>query len=48
MSEDRPKKSLGQHWLHDLGALQAIVLAADVRRPLEREEVEVERETMGV
>lgn len=31
MSEDRPKKSLGQHWLYDLDALQAIVAAADVQ-----------------
>lgn len=31
MSESKPKKSLGQHWLHDLDALQAIVAAADVR-----------------
>ncbi|MDB5182423.1 MAG: putative Ribosomal small subunit methyltransferase [Candidatus Saccharibacteria bacterium] len=31
MSEDRPKKSLGQHWLHDIDALQAIVDAADVQ-----------------
>ena len=30
MSEDRPKKSLGQHWLHDLDALRAIVAGADV------------------
>jgi 16S rRNA (adenine1518-N6/adenine1519-N6)-dimethyltransferase len=31
MSEDRPKKSLGQHWLYDTEALQAIVAAADVQ-----------------
>ncbi len=31
MSETKPKKSLGQHWLHDIDALQAIVAAADVR-----------------
>jgi 16S rRNA (adenine1518-N6/adenine1519-N6)-dimethyltransferase len=31
MSEDRPKKSLGQHWLYDLEALQAMVAAADVK-----------------
>ena len=31
MSESKPKKSLGQHWLHDLDALQAIVAAADVQ-----------------
>lgn len=30
MSEERPKKSLGQHWLHDVDALQAIVAAADI------------------
>jgi len=30
MSEERPKKSLGQHWLYDVEALQAIVAAADV------------------
>ncbi len=31
MSEDRPKKSLGQHWLYDIDALQAMVAAADVQ-----------------
>lgn len=31
MSEERPKKSLGQHWLHDIDALQAMVEAADVK-----------------
>lgn len=31
MSEERPKKSLGQHWLHDIDALQAMIEAADVR-----------------
>jgi len=31
MSEDRPKKSLGQHWLHDTDALQTIVAGADVK-----------------
>lgn len=31
MSEERPKKSLGQHWLHDIDALQAMIDAADVR-----------------
>lgn len=31
MSEDRPKKSLGQHWLHNVDALQGIVAAADVQ-----------------
>jgi 16S rRNA (adenine1518-N6/adenine1519-N6)-dimethyltransferase len=31
MSEERPKKSLGQHWLHDLDALRAIVAAADIK-----------------
>lgn len=31
MSELKPKKSLGQHWLHDIDALQSIVAAADVR-----------------
>lgn len=31
MSENKPKKSLGQHWLHDEATLQAIVAAADVR-----------------
>jgi 16S rRNA (adenine1518-N6/adenine1519-N6)-dimethyltransferase len=30
MSEDRPKKSLGQHWLYDVDTLQAIVKAAKV------------------
>lgn len=30
MSEIKPKKSLGQHWLHDKDALQAIVAAAKV------------------
>lgn len=30
MSEDRPKKSLGQHWLYDIDTLQAIVKAAKV------------------
>lgn len=30
MSEDRPKKSLGQHWLYDKDALQAIVAAAEI------------------
>lgn len=30
MSEDRPKKSLGQHWLHDQTALQSIVAAAGI------------------
>ncbi len=31
MSEERPKKSLGQHWLHDNDALKAMVSAADVK-----------------
>jgi len=32
MSEDKPKKSLGQHWLYDKDALGAMVKAADVRQ----------------
>jgi 16S rRNA (adenine1518-N6/adenine1519-N6)-dimethyltransferase len=31
MSEERPKKSLGQHWLHDSDALNAMVEAANVK-----------------
>lgn len=30
MSENKPKKSLGQHWLYDIDALQAMVAAAGV------------------
>lgn len=31
MSESKPKKSLGQHWLYDIDALQAIVQAAGIK-----------------
>lgn len=31
MRDDRPKKSLGQHWLHDDASLQAMVVAAEVQ-----------------
>jgi len=31
MSDSIPKKSLGQHWLHDVPTLDAIVAAADVQ-----------------
>ncbi len=31
MSNNAPKKSLGQHWLHDEASLEAMVAAADVQ-----------------
>ena len=31
MSEDNPKKSLGQHWLHDTSSLVAMAEAAEVQ-----------------